>query len=105
MSNDAGSQVGGSFRSHSSAMKSSNYQDSDDGIINDSTWQNDFNDLMDDKNFLFSKIKQEYSDEYRLLHGLRNMANPAQKSNSFYRLYLYIAIAISSLIVLPLLMV
>lgn len=47
----------GSFESHSSAMRSMEDRGSDDGIINDSTWQNDFNDLMDDKNFLFSKIK------------------------------------------------
>lgn len=31
---------------------------------------------MDDKTFIFSKIKGEFKDEYKLLHNLRSMAKP-----------------------------
>lgn len=31
---------------------------------------------MDDKTFIFSKIKGEFKDEYKVLHNLRSMAKP-----------------------------
>ena len=60
-----------SFKSHSSAFLS---KSSDN--INDSTAQYNYDQLMDDKTFIFSKIKGEFKDEYKVLHNLRSMPKP-----------------------------
>ena len=64
------------FKSHSSAFIS---KSSDN--IDDSTAQYNYDQLMDDKTFIFSKIKGEFKDEYKVLHNLRSMAKPHVQVN------------------------
>ena len=64
-----------SMNSSMARMKDSSF----DLEVYDSTNQHEFDELMDDKNFIFSKIKNEYITEFRLLNDLRRYPKPASE--------------------------
>ena len=47
--------------------------------VNDSTAQYNYEQLMDDKTFIFSKIKGEFKDEYKVMHNMRSMQKPKKE--------------------------
>ena len=94
-----------SFSSHSSADSKVSH----DLELFDSTQQYDKRKMIDEKNFLFSGIKLEFKDEFKLLNDLRtlpNDANPMQNMVEFYgKVMLGCAIGIVLMPTLVLLMI
>lgn len=95
-----------SFKSHSSAFLSKSSDNK-----NDSTAQFNYDQLMDDKTFIFSKIKGEFKDEYKVLHNLRSMVKPKNQVKDEFILLIenhskiVFAAAVSCLLVPTLLMI
>ena len=62
--------------------------------------QYNFEQMIDEKNFLFSKIKNELKDEYKILYDLKSMPNESNPLQGMIEKYSRILVTLSLCIIL-----